>query len=45
MEAAELWGWVETLLVNLGIWPLLSAAVTIIITISVAQWAISMLRR
>lgn len=45
MEVAELWGWVETLLVNLGIWPILTAAITIMITISVGKFAIDMLRR
>lgn len=45
MTTPELWGWVETLLVNLGIWPILTAAITIIVTVSVAKFAISILNK
>lgn len=45
MTMPELWGWVETLLVQLGIWDLLTAAVTIIVVISLGTYAIGVLRR
>lgn len=45
MTMPELWGWVETLLVQLGVWDLLTAAVTIIAVISLGTFALSVLRR
>lgn len=45
MTMPELWGWVEVLLRNLGVWDLLTTAITIIVVISLGAYAISVLRR
>lgn len=45
MTMPELWGWVETLLVQLGVWDMLGAAISVIITVSLAFWVISRLSR
>lgn len=45
MTMPELWGWVETLLVQLGVWDLLTAAITVIVIVSLGSYALSMLRR
>lgn len=45
MTMPELWGWVETLLVQLGVWDTLTTAISIIVVISLGAFALSALRR
>lgn len=44
MTMPELWGWVETLLVQLGVWDLLTSALTIIVVISLGMFALKVIR-
>lgn len=45
MDINQLWGYVETLLVHLGVWDLISTAVTVIVVVSLGKFALSVLRR
>lgn len=45
MTMPELWGWTETFLRALGVWDLMSAAITVTVIVSLGFWGLSMLRR
>ena len=45
MELPELWGWVETLMVRLGLWSMLTTILSIVVAVTVGLFALRVLRR
>lgn len=45
MTLPELWGWVEVLLRNLGIWEYLTGAISVMIIVSISFWVIGRFSR
>lgn len=45
MTMVELWGYIELLLRNLGMWDTMTAALSVIVVISLASFALGILRR
>lgn len=44
MSMAEIFGWVQTLLVALGVWDVLSAALQVIMVVAASTFVFRMLR-
>lgn len=45
MTLPELWGWVEVLLRNLGVWDYMTASISVVVIVSLAFWVIGRLSR
>lgn len=45
MTLPELWGWVELLLTELGVWQYLTLAVQVLIVVSLSFWVVGKLTR